>query len=96
MRPGKRNVSSWNLQGELKTSNSTLLVEIGINGQINSLGQILGGPIIGIIATNISVSMGIACTSLLVTPVLVLYIVAMIMDKKVVDRVGGIDYEENN
>ena len=40
--------------------------------------------------------MGIACTSLLVTPVLVLYIVAMIMDKKVVDRVGGIDDEENN
>nr|AMP53116.1 hypothetical protein [uncultured bacterium] len=69
---------------------------LSINGQINSLGQILGGPIIGIIATNISVSMGIACTSLLVTPVLVLYIVAMIMDKKVVDRVGGIDYEENN
>ena len=36
MWPGKRNVSSWNLQRELKTSNSTLLVEIGINGQINS------------------------------------------------------------
>ncbi|MDU2749273.1 MAG: tetracycline efflux MFS transporter TetA(P) [Clostridium perfringens] len=35
-------------------------------------------------------------TSLLVTPVLVLYIVAMIIDKKVDDRVGGIDYEENN
>ena len=67
-----------------------------INGQMNSLGQILGGPIIGIIATNISVSIGIACTSLLVTPVLVLYIVAMIIDKKVDDRVGGIDYEENN
>ncbi|MDU7956334.1 MAG: tetracycline efflux MFS transporter TetA(P) [Clostridium perfringens] len=45
---------------------------------------------------NISVSIGIACTSLLVTPVLVLYIVAMIIDKKVDDRVGGIDYEENN
>ena len=69
---------------------------LSINGQMNSLGQILGGPIIGIIATNISVSIGIACTSLLVTPVLVLYIVAMIIDKKVDDRVGGIDYEENN
>ena len=56
---------------------------LSINGQINSLGQILGGPIIGIIATNISVSMGIACTSLLVTPVLVLYIISMIMDKKI-------------
>ena len=69
---------------------------LSINGQINALGQILGGPIIGIIATNISVSIGIACTSLLVTPVLVLYIVSMIMDKKVSDIVGGGDYEENN
>ena len=85
--------SAW-LNGHIDDkARSTVL---SINGQINSLGQILGGPIIGIIATNISVSMGIACTSLLVTPVLVLYIVAMIMDKKVVDRVGGIDYEENN
>lgn len=85
--------SAW-LNGHIDdNSRATVL---SINGQMNSLGQILGGPIIGIIATNISVSMGIACTSLLVTPVLVLYIVAMIMDKKVVDKVGGIDYEENN
>ncbi|MBI6013120.1 MFS transporter, partial [Clostridium perfringens] len=41
------------------------------------------GPIIGIIATNISVSIGIVCTSLLVAPVLVLYIISMIMDKKI-------------
>ncbi|NSB30204.1 hypothetical protein BCD93_001162 [Clostridium saccharoperbutylacetonicum] len=33
---------------------------------------------------------------ILVTPVLALYIISMIMDKKVVDRVGGGDYEENN
>ncbi|MDK0914970.1 tetracycline efflux MFS transporter TetA(P) [Clostridium perfringens] len=85
--------SAW-LNGHIDdNSRATVL---SINGQMNSLGQILGGPIIGIIATNISVSIGIACTSLLVTPVLVLYIVAMIIDKKVVDRVGGIDYEENN
>lgn len=85
--------SAW-LNGHIDdNSRATVL---SINGQMNSLGQILGGPIIGIIATNISVSIGIACTSLLVTPVLVLYIVAMIIDKKVDDRVGGIDYEENN
>ena len=85
--------SAW-LNGHIDdNSRATVL---SINGQMNSLGQILGGPIIRIIATNISVSIGIACTSLLVTPVLVLYIVAMIIDKKVDDRVGGIDYEENN
>jgi MFS family permease len=69
---------------------------LSMNGQINSLGQILGGSIIGIIATNISVSVGIACTLLLVTPVLALYIISMIIDKKVADRIGGGDYEENN
>ena len=72
--------SSW-LNGHIDdNSRATVL---SINGQMNSLGQILGGPIIGIIATNISVSIGIVCTSLLVAPVLVLYIISMIMDKKI-------------
>ena len=72
--------SAW-LNGHIDdNSRATVL---SINGQMNSLGQILGGPIIGIIATNISVSIGIVCTSLLVAPVLVLYIISMIMDKKI-------------
>ena len=72
--------SAW-LNGHIDdNSRATVL---SINGQMNSLGQILGGPIIGIIATNISVSIGIVCTSLLVAPVLVLYIIYMIMDKKI-------------
>lgn len=72
--------SAW-LNGHIDdNSRATVL---SINGQMNSLGQILGGPIIGIIATNISVSIGIVCTSLLVAPILVLYIISMIMDKKI-------------
>ena len=72
--------SAW-LNGHIDdNSRATVL---SINGQMNSLGQILGGPIIGIIATNISVSIGIVCTSLLVAPVLVLYIISMIIDKKI-------------
>lgn len=55
---------------------------LSINGQINALGQILGGPFIGIIATRISVSIGIACASLLIAPVLVLFITSIIMDRK--------------
>ena len=44
--------SAW-LNGHIDdNSRATVL---SINGQMNSLGQILGGPIIGIIATNISV-----------------------------------------
>ena len=72
--------SAW-LNGHIDdNSRATVL---SINGQMNSLGQILGGPIIGIIDTKISVSIGIVCTSLLVAPVLVLYIISMIMDKKI-------------
>jgi MFS transporter, DHA3 family, tetracycline resistance protein len=55
---------------------------LSINGQLNSLGQILGGPIIGIIATRISVSIGITCTSILMAPVIVLYILSMLKDRK--------------
>ncbi|ADK16742.1 tetracycline efflux MFS transporter TetA(P) [Clostridium autoethanogenum] len=55
---------------------------LSMNGQINALGQIIGGPIIGIIATKISISIGIACTSLLMTPVLILYIVSLTIYKK--------------
>ena len=70
---------------------------LSMNGQINALGQIIGGPIIGIIATKFSISIGIACTSLLVTPVLVLYILSLIMDKKDVNSAkGGEDIYENN
>lgn len=55
---------------------------LSTNGQVNALGQILGGPIIGIIATKYSVSTGIACTALLLTPVIVLYIVSMKKDRE--------------
>ena len=72
--------SAW-LNGHI--DNNSRATVLSINGQMNSLGQILGGPIIGIIATNISVSIGIVCNSLLVAPVLVLYIISMIMDKKI-------------
>lgn len=64
------------------TDDSARATVLSINGQINALGQILGGPIIGVIATKISVSIGIASTSLLLTPVLVLCAITMIMDKK--------------
>lgn len=66
---------------------------ISTNGQINALGQILGGPIIGIIATKISISVGIACTALLLTPVIVLYVISMKKDKAL--RENSIKYTGN-
>ncbi|MNO02943.1 hypothetical protein D3C81_2235090 [compost metagenome] len=55
---------------------------ISTNSQVNALGQIIGGPIIGIIATNISVSIGIACTALLVSPVIIIYLLTIFRDKR--------------
>ncbi|MDD7794349.1 MFS transporter [Clostridium sp. 'White wine YQ'] len=60
---------------------------LSMNSQINAFGQIIGGPIIGIIATKFSIGIGIACTSLLVTPVLALYMISIIMDKKSVNKI---------
>lgn len=54
---------------------------LSTNGQIDALGQILGGPIIGIIATKVSISVGIACTALLLSPVIVLYLFSIVSDK---------------
>lgn len=50
-------------------------------GQIDSLGQIIGGPIIGWIASGISVSWGIGCTALLLLPALFLILGAEKLDK---------------
>ena len=54
---------------------------LSTNGQINSLGQIIGGPFIGVLAANISVSFGIACTAILLTPVIVLYALSIKSDR---------------
>lgn len=54
---------------------------LSTNGQLNALGQIIGGPIIGIIATRISISIGIACTALMLTPVIILYILSVIKQR---------------
>jgi MFS transporter, DHA3 family, tetracycline resistance protein len=56
---------------------------LSTNGQLNALGQIIGGPIIGIIATKFSISTGIACTALLLSPVLLLYMLSIRKDKKI-------------
>lgn len=46
------------------------------NGQLDSFGQIIGGPIVGLIAQQISVSWGLACTAFLLLPALLLVPVA--------------------
>ena len=42
------------------------------NGQLNSFGQIIGGPLVGFVAQQVSVSWGLGCTALLLLPVLFL------------------------
>jgi DHA3 family tetracycline resistance protein-like MFS transporter len=47
---------------------------LSTNGQVDALGQILGGPLIGIIASKMSISTGIICTVLFLLPVTGIYI----------------------
>lgn len=46
---------------------------ISTQGQINSIGQIIGGPIIGVIATKFSISYGILTTGIIILPSAFLY-----------------------
>ncbi|WP_322170153.1 MFS transporter [Acutalibacter caecimuris] len=52
------------------------------NGQLDSFGQIIGGPIVGLIAKQISVSWGLVCTAFLLLPALILVPVAAKAGKK--------------
>lgn len=61
---------------------------LSTNGQLNSLGQIIGGPIIGIVATKYSISIGIFCTTLFLIPVVALYIISILKDKQIDDGVS--------
>jgi len=47
-------------------------------GQIDSIGQIIGGPIIGLIALYTSISFGILFASILLSPVIIIYIYLII------------------
>lgn len=42
------------------------------NGQLDSFGQIIGGPLVGFVAQQFSISWGLICTALLLLPVLFL------------------------
>ncbi len=46
------------------------------NGQLDSFGQIIGGPIVGLVAQQISVPWGLICTALLLVPSLFLIPIA--------------------
>lgn len=47
---------------------------LSTNGQVDALGQILGGPLIGVIAGKMSISIGILCTVIFLLPVTGIYI----------------------
>lgn len=52
------------------------------SGQLDSFGQIIGGPIVGMMAQQVSVPWGLACTAFLLFPVLFLVPVAAKAGKK--------------
>ena len=55
------------------------------SGQLDSFGQIIGGPIVGMVAQQVSVPWGLACTAFLLLPALFLVPVAAKAGKKAAD-----------
>lgn len=52
---------------------------LSTNGQINSLGEMIGGPITGIIANKYSIGTGISSTVVFLIPII---IILLIMKRK--------------
>jgi DHA3 family tetracycline resistance protein-like MFS transporter len=50
-----------------------------MNSQVNALGQVAGGPVVGLIGRNVSIRAALATSALILTPVLALYARAMRM-----------------
>ncbi|MDR7078589.1 hypothetical protein J2Y03_003641 [Neobacillus niacini] len=44
-----------------------------VKGQVDAIGQISGGPVIGVIATNFTIKIAIRVSAILLMPVLILY-----------------------
>lgn len=65
---------AWMNQGIESNVRATVLSTMG---QIDAFGQIIGGVIIGFIAKQISISMGIVSAALILCPVILLYVFAI-------------------
>ncbi|KAB2334495.1 MFS transporter [Cytobacillus depressus] len=58
---------------KLIPASSTRATFFSVKGQVDAIGQISGGPVIGLIASGFSIRTAIVCSALLLTPVLFLY-----------------------
>lgn len=63
------------------TESSVRATVISMSGQLDALGQIIGGPIIGLIALKTSVSIGVSVSGLFLLPVVFLYAYAIRLEK---------------
>ena len=56
---------------------------ISLSGQLDAIGQIAGGPVIGVIGTLVSIRAALVSTAALLSPTLLLFVRANSQDKKV-------------
>lgn len=69
---------AWMNQGIESNVRATVLSTMG---QIDAFGQIIGGIIIGLVAKQVSISMGIVSAALILCPVILLYVFAINKNK---------------
>ncbi|MTI65875.1 MAG: MFS transporter [Firmicutes bacterium] len=69
---------AWINQNLKSSIRATVLSTVG---QIDALGQIAGGPIIGIIASRYSISIAIIFAGMVLSPVVILYLIAVKSEK---------------
>lgn len=57
-----------------KLNSATRATVLSIGSQINAIGKILGGPVIGVIGNDLSIRAAIAASGIILVPVLLLYL----------------------
>ncbi|UBF27370.1 MFS transporter [Kovacikia minuta CCNUW1] len=67
-----------------KLDSATRATVFSLSSQVNAIGQILGGPLVGVIGNHFSVRAAIATSGIMLVPVLLLYFQAFRLNRKVV------------
>ncbi len=80
--------SAWLNQNLDSASRATVL---SMGSQFDALGQLVGGPIIGLVALNFSIPMGLLVSGLILSPVLLLYLRTLRRD----DQTSSLGVETN-
>ena len=68
---------------------------VGLRGQVDAIGQIAGGPPVGYVGTVVSLRAALVTSSLILSPVLLLFVYAAQKVRKRAEAVDSVEEQED-